>query len=308
MRLVTFQFAGHERLGALQSGPSGEMVVDLQRSEPRLPANMLDFLRAGAEARALAEAVLSAAPAADAATFTTAASAHVTSAAARLPLSQVTLSAPVPVPGKILCIGRNYADHAAEGNAPVPTSPVVFAKYSNVVIGPGEAIVLPRISQQVDYEGELAVVIGRRTRHVTEAEALQYVAGYTVFNDVSARDLQFLTSQWTLGKSPDTFGPMGPALVTADEIPDPQTLSVQTSIGGEMLQNGNTRDMIFPIAYLVSYLSHILTLEPGDVIATGTPSGVGHYRKPPRFLTPGEVVRIEVERVGVLDNPVTAET
>jgi acylpyruvate hydrolase len=299
MRLVTFRFEGEDRLGALQSGPDGETVVDLQRSEPRLPAGMLDFLRAGAQGRALAEAVLRSAP--------TAASA-LAAPAARLPLSKVVLRAPVPVPGKILCIGRNYADHAAEGNAPVPTSPVVFAKYSNVVIGPGEAIVLPRISQQVDYEGELAVVIGRRTRHVTEAEALQYVAGYTVFNDVSARDLQFLTSQWTLGKSPDTFGPMGPALVTADEIPDPQTLSIQTSIGGEMLQNGNTRDMIFPIAYLVSYLSHILTLEPGDVIATGTPSGVGHYRKPPRFLTPGEVVRIEVERVGVLDNPVTAET
>src|SRR5512133_2524361 len=163
MRLVTFRFAGEERLGVLQSGSSGEMVVDLQRSEPRLPANMLDFLRAGAPARTLAEAVLSGAHAENAVMPAAAASSGVASAAPRLPLSQVSLCAPVPVPGKILCIGRNYADHAAEGNAPIPTSPVVFAKYSNVVIGPGQAIVLPKISQQVDYEGELAVVIGRLT-------------------------------------------------------------------------------------------------------------------------------------------------
>ncbi len=294
MRLVTYRFAGQDRLGALQSGSDGETVIDLQRCEPRLPASMIEFLRAGAAAHALAEEALRS-PAATG------------SAPARLPLEQVRLRAPIPAPGKILCIGRNYADHAAEGDAPRPTLPIVFAKYSNVVIGPGEAIVLPRVSRQVDYEGELGVVIGVRAHRVAESEALRCVGGYTVFNDVSARDLQFATSQWTLGKSPDTFGPMGPALVTADEIADPQGLSVRTSIGGELLQNGTTRDLIFPVAYLISYLSQILTLEPGDVIATGTPSGVGHYRKPPRYLRPGEVVRVEIERVGVLENPVTAE-
>jgi 2-keto-4-pentenoate hydratase/2-oxohepta-3-ene-1,7-dioic acid hydratase in catechol pathway len=150
------------------------------------------------------------------------------------------------------------------------------------------------------------VVIGRVAKDVAENEALGYVGGYTVFNDVSARDLQFLTSQWTLGKTPDTFAPMGPSLVTADEIPDPQALTVRTLIGGEVLQDGKTRDMIFPVAYLVSYLSSILTLQPGDVIATGTPAGVGYHRKPPRFLQAGDVVRIEIEKVGVLENPVVA--
>jgi acylpyruvate hydrolase len=291
MRLVTFRSDEQRRLGLLTEGPAGGSVVDLRRVDPTLPADMLAFLQGGPEAKARVGAAL-----------------RGVLPSALIPLASVTLCAPVPAPGKILCIGRNYAEHAAEGNAPVPTSPVVFAKYANTVIGPGEAIVLPRVSQQIDYEGELAVVIGRRARYIAEAEALQFVGGYTAFNDVSARDLQFLTSQWTLGKTPDTFGPMGPALVTADEIVDPQALSIRTSIGGEVLQSGNSRDMIFSVAYLISYLSNILTLEPGDVIATGTPSGVGYHRKPPRFLRPGEVVRIEIEKVGVLENPVRAES
>jgi acylpyruvate hydrolase len=224
-----------------------------------------------------------------------------------LPLTSVTLKAPVPRPGKIMCIGLNYRDHAAESNVAVPDYPTVFAKYASCVIGPGEAIVLPRVSTQVDYEGELGVVIGRRARHVAQADALAYVGGYLPFNDVSARDFQHRTSQWTIGKTFDTFGPLGPALVTVDEVPDPQNLAITVSIGAEVLQSSNTRHMIFPVAELISYLSTVMTLEPGDVIATGTPDGVGAARKPPRFLRAGETVRVEIEGLGALENPIVAE-
>jgi acylpyruvate hydrolase len=220
----------------------------------------------------------------------------------------VTLKAPVPRPGKIMCIGLNYRDHAVESNVAVPDYPTVFAKYASCVIGPGEAIVLPRVSTQVDYEGELGVVIGRATpRHVAQADALAYVGGYLPFNDVSARDFQHRTSQWTIGKTFDTFGPLGPALVTVDEVPDPQNLAITVSIGAEVLQSSNTRHMIFPVAELISYLSTVMTLEPGDVIATGTPDGVGAARKPPRFLRAGETVRVEIEGLGALENPIVAE-
>jgi acylpyruvate hydrolase len=227
--------------------------------------------------------------------------------------SAVTLKAPVPRPGKILCIGLNYRDHAAESGQQVPDFPTVFTKYANTIIGPGEAIVLPRVSNQVDYEVELGVVIGRRAKHVREVDALDYVAGYLPFHDVSARDYQHRTSQWTLGKSFDTFGPIGPALVTRDEVGDPHKLDIQLSVGragenGEILQKSNTSNLIFPIHVLIAYLSDVLTLEPGDVIATGTPSGVGAARKPQRFLKPGDVVRIEISGLGVLENPVTAES
>ena len=222
-------------------------------------------------------------------------------------LADLTLNAPIARPSKIMCIGLNYRDHAAESNTPVPDYPTLFAKYPNCVIGHGEAIVLPRISSEVDYEGELGVVIGRRARQVSEAEALSYAGGYLPFNDVSARDFQRRTSQWTIGKTFDTFGPMGPALVTADEVPDPQNLNLRVSIGGEVLQSSNTGNMIFTVAQLIAYLSAVMTLEPGDVIATGTPSGVGAARKPPRFLRPGETVRVEIEGLGVLENPIVAE-
>jgi acylpyruvate hydrolase len=219
----------------------------------------------------------------------------------------VTLKAPIPRPGKIICLGLNYRDHAIESNLAIPTYPVVFAKFANVVIGPGEAIVLPKISQEVDYEAEFGVVIGQRGRAIAEADALSYVAGYLPFHDVSARDYQMRTSQWVIGKTFDTFGPMGPALTTTDEIPDPHNLNIQLSIGGEVLQSSNTRHLIFNVPQIIAHLSAVMTLEPGDLIATGTPSGVGAARTPKRFLKPGEVVRIEIERLGVLENPVVAE-
>jgi acylpyruvate hydrolase len=207
----------------------------------------------------------------------------------------------------VICIGLNYRDHAAETHASIPEVPTVFSKYANTLIGDGEPIVIPRVTQQVDYEAELAFVIGRRARYITESDALRYVAGYTLFNDVTGRDYQFRTGQWTIGKTFDTFGPLGPALVTADEIPNPHALPIRLSINGEVLQDSNTSQLIFSIPALVAYLSQVMTLEPGDVVATGTPSGVGFVRQPPRFLHPHDRVRVEIEGLGVLENPVVAE-
>jgi acylpyruvate hydrolase len=290
MKLVTFVYNGQTRIGVLRHSAAGDTVVDLNKAESRLPTDMIAFLQGGAEARALADKALKTA-----------------TNAAIYPLSAVTLKAPVLRPGKIICIGLNYRDHAAESGQAVPEFPTVFAKYNNCVIGPGEAIVHPKISQKVDYEAEFGVVIGRRAKAVSEADALNYVAGYLPFNDVSARDFQARVSQWVMGKSFDTFAPMGPALTTADEIPDPQALDIRLSIAGEVLQSSNTRNLVFTVASLVHQISAVMTLDPGDVIATGTPGGVGAARKPPRFLKPGDIVRVEIEKLGVLENPVVAE-
>jgi 2-keto-4-pentenoate hydratase/2-oxohepta-3-ene-1,7-dioic acid hydratase in catechol pathway len=289
MQLVTFLRDGAQRLGALAQRDGRDVVVDLNQAAPDLPADMIAFLSGGDASRALAARALADPP-----------------ADAVLDRGAVQLCAPIPRPGKIICIGLNYRDHAAESNIEVPAYPTVFAKYASCIIGPGEAIVIPRVTSQVDYEGELAVVIGRRARDVSEADALSYVAGYAPFNDVSGRDYQMRTSQWTIGKTFDTFGPLGPALVTADEISDPQALDIRTSIGGEVLQSSNTKHLIFGIRQLIAYLSAVMTLEPGDVIATGTPAGVGAARTPQRWLVPGDVVRVEISGLGALENPVVA--
>jgi acylpyruvate hydrolase len=290
MKLVTFSHNGFHRIGAIFAQDGHEVIIDLNRADPRLPTEMLQFLGGGQSTRVLAEAVLAKAKAADG-----------------LELPAVTLKAPVPQPGKIICIGLNYRDHAAESNMAIPDYPTIFSKYANSVIGAGEPIVIPRVTDKVDYEGELAFVIGQRARHVSEEQALACVAGYMGFNDVSARDFQMRTSQWMIGKTFDTFAPMGPALVTADDISDPHNLDIRVTIDGELLQSSNTRNLIFPIPNLVAYLSQVMTLEPGDVVATGTPSGVGFARNPPRFLQPGDVVRVEIEGLGTLVNPVVAE-
>jgi 2-keto-4-pentenoate hydratase/2-oxohepta-3-ene-1,7-dioic acid hydratase in catechol pathway len=223
------------------------------------------------------------------------------------PLADVELWAPIPRPGKFLGIGLNYAEHAAETGREPPRHPTVFAKMPTCVNRPGGEIVIPRVSRDVDYEGELAFVIGRRCKNVSREEALGVIAGYTVVNDVSVRDWQRRTSQFTLGKSFDTHGPMGPWLVTADEVGDPHDLEIRTWVDGELRQHSNTRHLIFDVPSLVETLSTVFTLEPGDVVATGTPSGVGAAMTPPRFLEPGSKVRIEIERVGVLENPVVSE-
>ena len=214
--------------------------------------------------------------------------------------------APVPRPGKLICIGLNYRDHAAESNMPIPKQPVVFSKFATAVIAPGEAVVLPDTSSQVDYEAELAVVIGRRGKKVSAARALDYVLGYTCFNDISARDFQFADGQWQRGKSCDSFAPMGPTLVTADEVPDPHQLPIKLLLNGKTMQDSNTDQFIFVVPELIEFLSQTITLEPGDVIATGTPSGVGFARKPPVFLQLGDEMVVDIEGVGKLNTPVVA--
>ena len=216
--------------------------------------------------------------------------------------------APVPRPGKIICIGLNYRDHAAESNMLIPEKPVVFSKFSTSVIAPGEPVVLPSTSQQVDYEAELAVVIGRRAKNITADRACDYVLGYTAFNDVSARDFQFADGQWQRGKSCDTFAPMGQTIVTTDAITDPHKLSIKLVLNGQIMQDSNTDQLIFGVPALIEFLSQTITLEPGDVIATGTPPGVGFARNPPVFLKPGDEMEVLIEGMGGLGNPVVSET
>jgi 2-keto-4-pentenoate hydratase/2-oxohepta-3-ene-1,7-dioic acid hydratase in catechol pathway len=228
--------------------------------------------------------------------------------AVRVPASGAALLPPVPDPPKVLCIGLNYRDHAIEGGKAIPAEPVLFGKFANALIAPGEPIRLPKVSQKVDYEAELVVVIGRRGRDIPAERAFQHVAGYTLGHDVSARDWQFRgeEKQWIIGKTFDTFAPTGPHLVTADEVPDPHSLPIRLRLNGQTMQNSNTREFIFGVPQLIAYLSQVLTLEPGDLIFTGTPPGVGAARKPPVFLKPGDVVEVEIEGLGVLRNPVVA--
>lgn len=215
--------------------------------------------------------------------------------------------APVPRPGKLICIGLNYRDHAKEANLPLPEKPIVFSKFSSAVIAPGEPVVIPRTSQKVDYEAELAVVIGRRAKHVSADRAYDYVLGYTAFNDVTARDFQFADGQWQRGKSCDTFAPMGQTIVTTDTITDPHKLSIKLTLNGEIMQDSNTDQLIFGVPRLIEFISESITLEPGDVIATGTPPGVGFARKPPVFLKAGDQMEIYIDGMGGLGNPVVAE-
>jgi 2-keto-4-pentenoate hydratase/2-oxohepta-3-ene-1,7-dioic acid hydratase in catechol pathway len=222
-------------------------------------------------------------------------------------MAAVALRAPILRPPKIVCIGLNYRDHAAETRLPIPEVPVVFSKYPTAVTGPGQPIVLPANSAKPDYEAELVVVIGKRGRHVRAADWRQYVFGYTMMNDVSARDFQMATSQWMMGKTFDTFAPFGPAIVTADEVADPQNLGISLTLNGEVMQNSNTSQMIFQVPRLIEFLSSVFTLEPGDIIATGTPAGVGFARKPPVWLRAGDEVTVRVEGLGELTNPVVAE-
>lgn len=224
-----------------------------------------------------------------------------------VPASDAYWFAPVPRPGKLICIGLNYRDHAKESKMTLPEKPVVFSKFSSAVIAPGEPVVIPGASQQIDYEAELAVVIGRRAKQVSADRAYDYVLGYTAFNDVSARDFQFSDGQWQRGKSCDTFAPMGQTIVTTDVITDPHKLAIKLKLNGELMQDSNTDQLIFGVPRLIEFISQTITLEPGDVIATGTPAGVGFARKPPVFLKPGDEMEVLIEGMGGLGNPVIAE-
>lgn len=223
-----------------------------------------------------------------------------------LVLKDVSLIAPVPSPGKIICVGLNYIDHAAESGMDPPTTPVIFTKFANSVVGPNETVFVPSAAQDVDYEAELGVVIGRRAREVPRAVAREYIAGYTCVNDLSSRSLQFLTSQWVLGKAVDGFLPMGPYLVTPDAVSDPQALEIRCEVDGEVRQQSSTSEMIFSIFELIEFITRTITLEVGDVIATGTPAGVGMGFNPPRYLELGSEVAVEIEGVGRLVNRLEA--
>jgi len=262
-------------------------VVDLTDPSVGLPGDMTEFLGAGPAALKRAAAATA-------------------SQARRLPLDRVHLRPPVPRPPKVLGIGLNYAAHVAETGATRPEFQVWFNKQRTCVIGPDEAIEIPPVSAQVDYEGELAMVIGRRCRHVPVAQATAVVAGFTILNDVTVRDWQWRTPTWTLGKSFDTHGPMGPWIVTGDEIEDPQACRLRTWVNGDLRQDASTDDMIFSCWEQIAYLSTVFTLEPGDVISTGTPAGVGISFDPPRWLVAGDVVRIDIDRVGTLENSVVS--
>jgi 2-keto-4-pentenoate hydratase/2-oxohepta-3-ene-1,7-dioic acid hydratase in catechol pathway len=222
------------------------------------------------------------------------------------PFDKACLRTPIPRPGKITCVGLNYADHAREQGIEPPTQPIFFLKSNNTISGPGDPIILPPNSTQVDYEAEFAVVLGKSGRRIPEEKAYEYVAGYTILNDVSARDMQFGDKQWYRGKSCDTFAPTGPWIVTADEVPDPHDLGISLTLNGQTMQDSNTANLIFGVPYLISYLSQSVTWETGDLLSTGTPPGVGVFRKPPVFLKPGDTVSITVERLGTLTNPVVA--
>ena len=224
-----------------------------------------------------------------------------------IPINEVVLLPPITHPGKLICVGLNYPDLVSGHAKASPKYPVLFLKVASSLIGNHQPIVIPKISQQVVYEGEVSVVMARRGKHVDKSEALSYVAGYTIANDVGALDLERRTSQWTTGKLSDTFCPMGPALVTCDEVPNPNALRITTTLNGEIVQDGNSADMIFDIPYLVSYISKLTTLEPGDVILTGSPKGIGEAPAPNIAMKPGDIVSIEIEGLGLLTNPVVAE-
>jgi 2-keto-4-pentenoate hydratase/2-oxohepta-3-ene-1,7-dioic acid hydratase in catechol pathway len=257
-------------------------------SPPKFPGSILDFIRGG---KAVSDQALEA---------------YRNNELPILPGKIVRLLTPIASPGKVVAIGLNYMDHCREQNIPVPTSPIVFTKFTTSIIGPGEMITWdPALTSQVDYEVELGVVIRKTARNVPRNEALDYVFGYTVINDVSARDIQFGDKQWVRGKSLDTFCPIGPCIVTADEIPDPQQLRLSTTLNGIVLQDSSTAEMIFSVAELIHRLSHSFTLEPGDMIATGTPDGVGMFRKPPIFMKHGDHIVVEVEHIGRLENRIS---
>ena len=289
MRLVTFVHDREPRPGVLHGGEVVDLVAAWGKDGPP-PASLLALLAGGPAMMAQVRSAANSAP-----------------TAARRPRSAVRLLAPLPRPSKIVCVGLNYRDHAEETGQALPKVPIFFSKAATSVIGPELPIVLPLDSQQVDYEAELAVVIGGRGRRVDPAKAQSVIAGYTIFNDVSARDWQFRTSQWFIGKTFDTFAPMGPAIVSPDEGGDPHALDVSLRLNGKEMQRSNTRNLIFGIPDLIAEISRVMTLEPGDVIATGTPGGVGFARKPPVFLQPGDRVEIAIGELGTLANSVIAE-
>lgn len=289
MRFVTFEFAGRPRPGVL-SGK--DFLVDLSAGGFQ---SVLQIIQSGEEGLTKTREMLAAPPQS---------STHA--------MNAVRLLAPLARPPKLICVGLNYLDHARETGAEIPKVPTIFNKFTTAVIGPGDNVVLPRVSKAPDFEAEFAFVIGTGGRHIAANDWARHIFGYTIVNDVTARDYQRATTQWLMGKTFDTFAPMGPCIVTPDEIPNPHDLDIQLEISGpgmepEIMQDSNTRELIFKIPDLIAFLSSVFTLEPGDIVSTGTPAGVGFARKPPRYLRAGEELAVRVEHIGELRNPVVAE-
>jgi 2-keto-4-pentenoate hydratase/2-oxohepta-3-ene-1,7-dioic acid hydratase in catechol pathway len=262
-----------------------------KRFKKQLPQRLEDFVALEETAMKTAENLLEKANEGDVESVST-------------PMSAVALLAPIAFPPKIICLGLNYVDHAAETNAAVPDEPVIFMKPHTTIIGPNENIIKPSFVKRLDYEGELAIVMGKKAKNIPVSEAKKYIFGYIILNDVSARDFQFKDRQWTRGKSFDTFAPTGPCITTANQLRDTANLAIRTWVNGELRQNSSTKNMAFSVSEIVHHLSRVMTLEPCDIIATGTPAGVGFAMKPPKFLQHGDVVRIEIEGIGVLENTV----
>jgi 2-keto-4-pentenoate hydratase/2-oxohepta-3-ene-1,7-dioic acid hydratase in catechol pathway len=313
LKLISFEFHSEQKLGALDD----QWIIDLDRAHEfflpeiagihmnvptRFPQKIIDFLEAGEELR----------------TYTSKLTDHVhgllPQRSSELKQRRVLLDAtdvhilpPVPVPPKIVCLGLNYRDHAEEAHVPMPDKPLLFSKPSTAIVGPEDFVIYPKISTQVDYEVELAAIIGKRGKDIAQSDAFDYIAGYTVFNDISARDIQFADKQWFRAKSFDTFAPTGPCLVLREQLGDPHNLKMELRVNGEVRQRSTTANMIFKIPQLLAFISNAMTLQPGDIIATGTPAGVGYYARPERrLLKPGDLMEAEIEGVGLLRNRVVS--
>ena len=291
MKLMMFEKGKGSGKGSALGLVDGQTVIDLAMADASLPMNLQALIAAGPSALAAVKAAAAKAP-----------------PSAKLSLASVKPALPIASPPKFICVGLNYLAHAKEGGHPPPTYPSFFPRFDSSLVAAGQKVIRPKCSNQLDYECELTIVIGKGGRHIAEANALDHVFGYTIFNDVSVRDFQRKTSQWTAGKNFDGTGPLGPHVVTADELPPGASgLNIMTRVNGETLQSSNTSDMIFSTAKCVAILSEIMTLQPGDLIATGTPSGVANARKPPTWMKNGDTVEIEIEKIGILKNPVVDE-
>ena len=285
MKFTTFHKDGKDRLGLVD----GDHVIDFNKAQPQVDADLRLALKSGVDLAAAAKNALS-------------------SNAERLPMSSLQISALIPEPGKIICLGLNYFDHAKEGGRDKPEYPWFFLRSASSLLAPNEDAILPKVSERLDYEAELAVVIGKTVKHATIENALESVFGYSCFNDISVRDYQKKTPQWTIGKNFDKTGGFGPILVTVDELPaGAEGLSIQSRLNGQVMQNANTRDMIWGVAETIKLLTECVTLEPGDVIAMGTPAGVGQARTPPVWMRHDDTIEIEIENIGLLRNKIKAE-
>ena len=291
MKIARYRYLREENYGIISHNDILSLTSLAERLKKEVPLKLEGFIEQGADALKKAEELLKGASKNDVQSFS-------------VPLNAVSLLAPISFPPKIVCLGLNYIDHAAETNSPVPDEPIIFIKPQTAITGPNQKIIKPKFVSKLDYEGELCIVMGKTAKNVSEAEAKKHVFGYTVFNDVSARDFQFKDGQWTRGKSFDTFAPTGPCITTESQLRNTDNLVIRTWVNGDLRQNGNTRNMVFNVNQIVHHLSRVMTLKPCDIIATGTPAGVGHAMKPPLYLKDGDEVRIEIEQIGILENSV----